>query len=101
MALLPFTLYAQFYGEGLRRQYILEKIKSKQLKMDQECEYAVYVMMELINNSMHDNHFSRESFGQIVDLMNSHIENCEDLTCVCDEVENFYDLLQLRMMNAH
>ena len=34
-----------------------------------------------------------------MDLMLSHIEDCDDKLCICDEMENFYELLRLRQLH--
>ena len=57
--------------------------------------------MELVKDSLSDSFFAKKSFGELIDMMNSHVEDCEDTTCVCDEIENFYDLLKLRMLHNH
>jgi hypothetical protein len=34
-----------------------------------------------------------------MDLMLVHIEDCDDPLCICDEMENFYELLRLRQLH--
>ena len=34
-----------------------------------------------------------------MDLMLSHIEDCDDQLCICDEMENFYELLRLKQLH--
>ena len=34
-----------------------------------------------------------------MDLVITHIEDCDDQLCICDEMENFYELLRLRQMH--
>ena len=31
--------------------------------------------------------------------MLAHIEECDDLLCICDEMENFYELLRLKQLH--
>lgn len=34
-----------------------------------------------------------------MDLMLAHIQDCEDQLCICDELENFYELLRLKQLH--
>ncbi len=42
---------------------------------------------------------SQKVFGQLMDLMFSHIEECDDQLCICDEMENFYELLRMKQLH--
>jgi hypothetical protein len=79
-----------------RKETILQKLKTKQLKMEVENEYALYVMMTLVRDCMLENVTSQKVFGQLMDLMLVHIEDCDDPLCICDELENYYELLRLK-----
>ena len=35
-----------------RQKYILGKVKTKSLKYETDCEYALYVLMELVKESL-------------------------------------------------
>lgn len=50
----------------------------KQLKMEVENEYALYVMMTLVRDCMVESVSSQKVFGQLMDLMLVHIEDCDD-----------------------
>ena len=80
-------------------QVILLKIKNRTLKMEIENEYALYVMMSLVRDCMTDSVASQKVFGQLMDLVLTHIEDCDDQLCICDEMENFYELLRLRQLH--
>ena len=34
-----------------------------------------------------------------MDLMLVHIEDCDDQLCICDELENYYELLRLKQLH--
>jgi hypothetical protein len=34
-----------------------------------------------------------------MDLMLIHIEDCDDQLCICDELENYYELLRLKQLH--
>lgn len=75
---------------------MLLKLKTKQIKMEIEYEYALYLMMTLVRDCMEETVDSQKIFGQLMDLMLSHIEECDDQLCICDEMENFYELIRLK-----
>ena len=75
---------------------ILLKVKSKQVKLEIEYEYALYIMMTLVRDCMQENVDSQKIFGQLMDVVLSHIEDCDDQLCICDEMESFYELLRLK-----
>ena len=67
--------------------------------METEFEIALYVMMTLVRDSMEDKISNQKIFGQLMDLMLVHIEDCDDPLCICDEMENFYELLRLKQLH--
>jgi hypothetical protein len=67
--------------------------------MEIEYEIALYVMMTLVRDSMDEKIGNQKIFGQLMDLMLVHIEDCDDPLCICDEMENFYELLRLRSLH--
>jgi hypothetical protein len=67
------------------------------VKLEVEYEYALYVMMTLVRDCcLTESIDSQKIFGQLMDLMLAHIEDCDDQLCICDEMENFYELLRLK-----
>ena len=66
------------------------------MKLEVEYEYALYVMMTLVRDCLTESIDSQKIFGQLMDLMLAHIEDCDDQLCICDEMENFYELLRLK-----
>jgi hypothetical protein len=34
-----------------------------------------------------------------MDIMLVHINECDDLLCICDELENFYELMRYKYVN--
>jgi hypothetical protein len=93
---LPVVTYGWILFEAHRRQMILLKVKTRSIKLEIEYEYALYVMMTLVRDSMEETIESQKIFGQLMDLMLVHIEDCDDQLCICDEMENFYELLRLK-----
>lgn len=89
--------WSQF--EQHRMEGIIKKIKTRGLKIEIEYEIALYVMMTLVRDSMEDKISNQKIFGQLMDLMLVHIEDCEDPLCICDEMENFYELLRLKQLH--
>jgi hypothetical protein len=75
------------------------KVKNRELKMEIENEFALHVMMTLVRDCMEDTVASQKVFGQLMDLVLAHIEDCDDQLCICDEMENFYELLRLRQLH--
>lgn len=94
---LPIVNLGWVLFEGHRKDVMLKKIKRKELKMEIEHEYALYIMMTLVRDSLTDSSDSQRIFGQLMGLMLTHIEECDDPLCICDEMENFYELLRLRV----
>ena len=96
---IPVVTSGWILFEQHRMQVILLKIKNRTLKMEIENEYALYVMMSLVRDCMTDSVASQKVFGQLMDLVLTHIEDCDDQLCICDEMENFYELLRLRQLH--
>jgi hypothetical protein len=67
--------------------------------MEIDHEFALYLMMTLVNDSMGETLASQKIFGQLMDLMITHIEECDDPLCICDQMENFYELLKLKYVH--
>ena len=97
----PVVTMGWWQFEQYRREQIMLKIKQKQLKLEVEYEYALYAMMCLVRDSMGESVEHQRVFGQLMDLMLTHIEECEDERCICAEMENFYDLLKMRMLSTN
>jgi len=55
--------------------------------------------MTLVRDSMDDRASNQKIFGELMDLMITHIEDCNDTLCICDEMENFYELLRLKQLH--
>lgn len=57
-------------------------------------------MMMLVQESAKENLESQRIFGQLTDLLvQRHIEDCDDPLCICDEMENFYELMRFKHLN--
>jgi hypothetical protein len=56
-------------------------------------------MMTLVRDCQKENIASQKVFGQLMDLMLVHIEDCDDHLCICDELENYYELLRLKQLH--
>ncbi len=74
-------------------------IKKKELRLDVDHEYALYLMMTLVRDSMGESLKAQKIFGQLMDLMITHIQECDDQLCICDQMENFYELLRLKYVH--
>ena len=96
---IPIVTTGWIMFEIFRKQKILFKVKTKSLKLEVENEFALYVMMTLVRDCLVDNAGSQKVFGQLMDLMIAHIEDCNDPLCICDEMENFYELLRLKQLH--
>ena len=55
----PLVALAWNFAEWTRKDYILKKIKNGTLKLEQECEFAIYVLMELVRESLGDTLFAK------------------------------------------
>lgn len=75
---IPVVTIGWILFEQHRMQVILLKIKNRTLKMEIENEYALYVMMSLVRDCMTDSVASQKVFGQLMDLVLTHIEDCDD-----------------------
>lgn len=64
--------------------------------MEIENELALYLLMTLVRDCQQENVSSQKVFGQLMDLIMVHIEDCDDQLCICDEMENYYELLRLK-----
>lgn len=93
---VPFVNLGWILFEDYRKQIILLKLKSKNLKMEVENEFALYLMMTLVRDCQEESVASQKIFGQLMDLIIVHIEDCDDQLCICDEMENYYELLRLK-----
>jgi hypothetical protein len=91
----PVVTFGWIQFESFRKETILKKIKNKTLKMEIEYEIALYIMMTLVRDTAEDDHQNHKVFGQMMGLMLGHVEDCDDPLCICDEIENFYELLRL------
>ena len=96
---IPIVTVGWILFEEYRKQVVLVKIKKRMLKLEIEYEYGLYVLMTLVRDSMTDKISSQKVFGQLMDLMLTHIEDCDDQLCICDEMENFFELLRLRQLH--
>jgi hypothetical protein len=96
---IPIVTAGWILFEAYRMQIILLKVKNRELKMEIENEFALHVMMTLVRDCMEDTVASQKVFGQLMDLVLAHIEDCDDQLCICDEMENFYELLRLRQLH--
>ncbi|TNV74775.1 hypothetical protein FGO68_gene16630 [Halteria grandinella] len=96
---IPIVTVGWIMFEIFRKQQILFKVKTKSIKLEVENEFALYVMMTLVRDCLIDNAGSQKVFGQLMDLMIAHIEDCNDPYCICDEMENFYELLRLKQLH--
>lgn len=67
--------------------------------MEIEYELGLYVMMTLVRDSAQEGANNKKIFGQLMDLMLAHVEDCDDQLCICDEIENFYELLRLKQLH--
>lgn len=74
-------------------------VKRKELKMEIDHEFALYLMMTLVRDSQGETVAAQRIFGQLMDLMITHIEECDDQLCICDQMENFYELLRLKYVH--
>jgi hypothetical protein len=96
---LPIVTWGWVIAQSHRKDQMLQMVQRKELKMEIDHEYALYLMMTLVNDSMGDNLASQKIFGQLMDLMITHIEVCDDPLCICDQMENFYELLKLKYVH--
>ncbi len=96
---VPFVTLGWILFEDYRKEVILLKLKCKNLKLEVENEYALYVMMTLVRDCQEESVASQKVFGQLMDLMLVHIEECDDQLCICDEMENYYELLRLKQLH--
>lgn len=75
---LPIITLGWMIYEQHRKQDMLLRVKQKKVKMEIEYEYALYLMMTLVRDCMEENVESQKIFGQLMDLMLTHIEECDD-----------------------
>lgn len=59
----PIVTVGWMIYESHRKQMILFKVKSKQVKLEIEYEYALYIMMTLVRDCMQENVDSQKIFG--------------------------------------
>lgn len=55
--------------------------------------------MQMINNSQREDLASHTIMGNILSLVFSHIEDCQDPYCRCEEIDKYYDLVRLMKQN--
>jgi len=96
---IPIVTAGWIIFEEYRKQVIILKVKTKTVRMEIENEFALYVMMTLVRDCLSETAASQKVFGQLMDLMLAHIEDCDDQLCICDEMENFYELLRLKQLH--
>jgi hypothetical protein len=59
-------------------QQVILKLKTKQLKLEVENEFALYAMITLVRDCLSESTSSQRVFGQLMDLVLTHIEDCDD-----------------------
>jgi hypothetical protein len=96
---VPIVTVGWVQFEVFRKESIIKKIKDKSLKLEIEYELGLYVMMTLVRDSAQEGANNQKIFGQLMDLMLAHVEDCDDQLCICDEIENFYELLRLKQLH--
>lgn len=80
----PLVNIAWVLLERHRKGVMLYKIKNRELKLEIENEYALYLIMTLVRDSMGEDIASQNMFGKLIDIMMTHIEECDDSLCICD-----------------
>eukprot|EP00347_Sterkiella_histriomuscorum_P004053 403361925 len=85
--------------ESMRNQQMLVKLKNKTLKLELEYEYILYTLMMLIATTGQETLANQKVFGQLMDIMIVHINECNDQLCICCEMENFYELMRYKYLN--
>jgi hypothetical protein len=53
----------------------------------------------MINSSQRGDLASQTIFGDLLNLVISHIEDCQDPYCLCEEIDKYYDLVRLMKNN--
>jgi len=53
----------------------------------------------MINNALREDLASHTIFGDLLSLVFSHIEDCQDPYCQCEEIDKYYDLVRLMKQN--
>jgi len=94
--IFPFLVFATIAYETQRRQLILKKLKSNTLKMEVENEYALHILMGLVKDVIAQKDIYSNSLGQLIDLIHGHIQQCDDVLCVCEHLEGYYEFMQLK-----
>jgi hypothetical protein len=99
LVLSPLMVYGWTFLEQMRKKSMITKLKMKLLKEEADSEYALFVLMQMINNSQRGDFASQTIYGDLLNLVLSHIEDCQDPYCLCEEIDKFYDLLRLMKHN--
>jgi len=78
IVLLPLVTWGWVLVQDHRKDRVFQMIKRKELKLEIDHEFALYLMMTLVRDSMGETVASQRVFGQLMDLMITHIEECDD-----------------------
>ena len=96
----PVVSVAWTTADTLRRSFILMKIKRNatnfNLQLEAENEYALFALSKLLGDALGDDADASRDFGQLLDMLLAHIDDCNEPSCMCNEMENYNALLQLR-----
>jgi hypothetical protein len=95
----PLVVYGWTVIEESRKTLILTKLKMKTLKDEADSKYALILLMQMINSSQRGDLTSQTIFGDLLNLVFSHIEDCQDPHCLCEEIDKYYDLVRLMKNN--
>eukprot|EP00347_Sterkiella_histriomuscorum_P016877 403351503 len=86
--------------EQYRIKMILFKLKKQSLKLEIEFEYALYSLIQIIENSQGEGLQDQQVLGDLLDIAISHVEKCDDSLCICSELENFFDLMRYKGVDS-
>ena len=96
----PVVSVAWTTADTLRKSFILMKIKRNatdfNLTLEAENEYALYALAKLLGDALGTDADASKDFGQLLDMLFAHIDECQEPACICSEMENYNALLQLR-----
>ncbi|CDW78770.1 UNKNOWN [Stylonychia lemnae] len=81
---------------SLQYLFNLPDSKRQTLKIEIEYEFALFVLTTIIENSSNETFSNQQAQGQLLDIIISHIENCDDELCICSEIENFFELMKYK-----
>ncbi|TNV87637.1 hypothetical protein FGO68_gene1529 [Halteria grandinella] len=95
---VPLLIYLISILRTMRKSHFVLKLKNADIQSEENAIQAMLTLFQLVSDALgyggSTEPVKQRALGQIVDLINDHIEECADIFCICGEAETLYDLMK-------